>query len=432
MTNKLTTKIILYCLIFPMTLIAQNTPLQIQDLTRLALKNNPDLQQSRLETQVTSIRDKQTWMQLLPQLDAVSGYINASGQNGVPDFVLANGLRERYGWLALHQTLFSGNLFGNLTQASLDHSRQKILQEQTRQQVLFDVVSAYFNALESQGEIKAYQANVRAFQMLFKKSQTLFQNGSVPELDVKKSEVELALQKSSLAHAHRKHQQDLNQIKVLIGRDVQKSLDLQTFTRRDTTLDSLEFYIALARQNQPELALQQVQRRQFQTMQRTSLLNRLPNASVDMDYGYDVLNPSPQSKPGWQVSLNLSLPLWHWNRQGQQYKIAGLRISQTQLQTQQVEQNITKQVNADYEECRVQQQQLLAMSESKIAAQEAVQMAQLGYQEGTVTNIEVINTQKLLTQTNINYLQALYEFYIAKARLYRDIGKLSEDSGWLK
>ena len=71
------------------------------------------------------------------------------------------------------------------------------------------------------------------------------------------------------------------------------------------------------------------------------------------------------------------------------------------------------------------------MSKSKTEAEDAVQMAKIGYQEGTVTNLEVVNSQKLLTQTNIQYLKALYNFYIYKARLYRSIGALEEEFTWL-
>jgi outer membrane protein TolC len=58
-------------------------------------------------------------------------------------------------------------------------------------------------------------------------------------------------------------------------------------------------------------------------------------------------------------------------------------------------------------------------------------MALTGYKEGTITNLDLTNTQKLYTQTEMEYLKALYNFYIAKVNLFKSIGKLKEDLSWL-
>ena len=72
------------------------------------------------------------------------------------------------------------------------------------------------------------------------------------------------------------------------------------------------------------------------------------------------------------------------------------------------------------------------MEESISEAALAVKMAGVGYKEGTITNLDLINTQKLYTQTKMEYLKALYNFYLAKVNLFKSIGELKEDLSWVE
>jgi len=72
------------------------------------------------------------------------------------------------------------------------------------------------------------------------------------------------------------------------------------------------------------------------------------------------------------------------------------------------------------------------MKESKKVAAEALKMARTGYQQGVYTNLELLNTQKLYLKSELSYSNAVYDFYIAKVRLFKSIGKLQDNLSWLK
>jgi outer membrane protein len=217
-----------------------------------------------------------------------------------------------------------------------------------------------------------------------------------------------------------------------VGLSISDPLEISDFSTKKVLLDSVEIYKTAALQSSPEWHSLQLQQKQALLHQKTTLLKNLPTVNADLYYGWDTNPPLSKKNNGLQGMLRISLPLWHWGVQKMDYQIAGLRlrqIEQTQIKLR--KQILQKVINA-YNEARLQQTQILAMTEGKNEAEQAVKMARLGYKEGSITNLELINTQKIFTRAKIEHLAALYNFYIAKAGLLRSTGMLREDlTSWI-
>jgi|GEM_PF-3096577 outer membrane protein len=423
-----------YLIIFLMPLIgfSQDQVFDLQSLMNLALKKNADVMVQSLGNRISQ---KQRWQAItgwLPQISGEGGYIESSGSNGIPDFVAANGLKERIAYLNASQTIFDADNWLRLKESKLNNQQQNVFYTLTRQQVLFEVIQAYFNILKSQGEIKTYQQNLEAFQLIYQQSQLLYKNGEVPEIDVKKSLVEFMLQKNSLIRANKTHQGNINDLKTIVNLPMEEKITIDEFPYHKIHLDSLDQYQQVAVNNNLELKMLKMDLTRFQIQKTSALLQHLPAASVGFLYGWDSNDQFRDNSSGWQAYLILSIPLWQWGGLAVNHQIAELQYRQTQTRIEQLQKQIYKQVQIAYNECLIQRQQMEAMEQSRNAAQEAMKMAQIGYQEGTLTNLDLTNTQKLLTETQINYSNAIYDFFIAKAQLFLAIGKMKEDFEWVE
>ena len=417
---------------YPSVARSQENTLDLHQLMQLALKKNADIQVQRGEKQIARYKWWQSLSQLLPQADAEAGLIKSSGRNGMPDFVAANGLFERNAWLSLQQPIFNADNVMNVLNSRIEQQKRGIIYSQAKQDVLLQVVEAYFTALQNRDDITVYKKNLDAFKILYDQSKYLYENGVVPELDVKKSKVEYLLQKNTLLRAQKDYLAALNHIKELTGLMIKDSLDLSGMSVKTTHLDSLSGYLQSAQKNRPELKVAELVKKQITNRKRFIRLQHLPSAHAGVFYGWDTLDPIRSVNKGWQAYLTLSMPLWHWGRIHLDQQIASIHYQQTEALYSRLQKQIRQQVINSFRECQVQLQQMQAMQESEQDAAEAIRMAKIGYQEGTVTNLDVINTQKLLTETQVKYYQSLYAFYVAKAKLYRSIGKLKEDFSWLE
>jgi outer membrane protein TolC len=57
-------------------------------------------------------------------------------------------------------------------------------------------------------------------------------------------------------------------------------------------------------------------------------------------------------------------------------------------------------------------------------ATEGLRLAEVGYQEGINTQVEVIDAQSALTTARVNYYQAIYSHVVAKLALRRAMGTI--------
>ncbi|GBD92602.1 outer membrane protein TolC precursor [bacterium BMS3Abin05] len=411
---------------------AQHTPLRLHDLIVLALKQNADVKIQSGEKNIAKLQKRQAFSQLLPQADVEAGYFKNSVHNDVPDFVTANGIIEKTAWLSFSQSVFNPGKVADWLNNRLNQKKQESLFNQTRQNVLMQVIGAYFTALQNKDEIKIFKENLNAFNLLYKQSRLLYENGVVPQLDVKKSRVEYLLQENALARARKNYRDALDYVKELVGLQIGDSISLAHFSGKSTHLDSLPVYLTTAFTNRSELKVLGIQARQFRNQKRSVFLQHLPSASFAAYYGWDTNASLRAGNRGWQIYAGIQMPLWHWGNLHQERQIVEIRIQQTEILRKRLKKQIARQVINSFKECRIQLQQMRAMRESEKDAGDAVRMAELGYQTGTVTNLDVINTQKLFTETRVRYLRSLYSFYVAKAHLYRNIGKLKEDVSWLR
>jgi len=416
----------------PLVSYSQEQTFDLPSLMNLALEKNADVMVQYMGTRISQ---KQRWQAItawLPQITGEGGYIESSGSNGIPDFVGANGLKERIAYLNASQTIFNSDNWLNLKESKINNKQQTLFYNLTRQQVLFEVIQAYFNILKSQGEIKTYQQNLEAFKLIYQQSQLLYKSGEVPEIDVKKSLVEFMLQKNSVIRANKTYQENINRLKTIVNLPMEEKITITEFPYSKIHLDSVEQYQLVATSNNLELKMLQIDLTRFRIQKTSALLQHLPVANVGFLYGWDTNDLLRGNTRGWQAYISLSLPLWQWGGLAANHQIAELQYRQTQTQIDKLKRQIYQQVQVAYNECLIQKQQMEAMEQSRDAAQEAMKMAQIGYREGTLTNLDLINTQKLLTETQINYSNALYDFYIAKAQLFLTIGKMKEDFEWVE
>ena len=116
---------------------------------------------------------------------------------------------------------------------------------------------------------------------------------------------------------------------------------------------------------------------------------------------------------------------WNWFEGGktdaaekeQKYRQRGLEEKRNELQQQ-----IHLQVEDAYEQLAVARENLKTAEAALKQAEENDRMTTIQYREQLVIFLEVLNAQVLLSQSRVNYYDALYGFKLAWADLERAIG----------
>ena len=100
-----------------------------------------------------------------------------------------------------------------------------------------------------------------------------------------------------------------------------------------------------------------------------------------------------------------------------------MRLTQSKTNKQQVLLNIKLEVEQAYLKTKESEQNILTIEKAVEQAKENLRITEERYKEQVSTSTDVLIAQTLLTQTMTNYYNALYDFKIAKAVLYRAIGQ---------
>lgn len=430
--KKITSKVFILILLFSEITFAQQNGYSLQSLINIALKNNTDIKIATAEKHVIQLEKTKALSGLLPNLNAEGGYIYSEEKNGAPVYAGANGKNEILALLSLRQTIFDPKVIYNYKSSLVKTDEQSFLNKQTRQNVISEVINAYFTVLKYKNEKKILTENLDAFRLMYKQSELLFETGSVPEIDVKKSKVELLLQKNALNQANKNYITAINQLKELTGIKWDEKLDIQEFHVSEVKLNSLIFYKSAAWENRPDWQIIKKQKQLMKLNASAAFMKHLPTISGNLYYGWDTINSLDKNNIGFQAVITASIPLWHWGSVSAQHQIAEIKYRQTDYRMIRLKLRILQEIENSYNEAKLQKEQISAMQESISEAKLAVKMARVGYKEGTITNLELINTLKLYTQSEMEYLKALYNFYQAKAALFKSIGKLKEDLSWIE
>jgi outer membrane protein TolC len=125
----------------------------------------------------------------------------------------------------------------------------------------------------------------------------------------------------------------------------------------------------------------------------------------------------------WDIQAIAQWNFWEWGRTHHGVKEKQSRLSQAVNEKTEVQENLILEVKKAYLKT-VETEKNIATSEKAIEqARENLRINQERYKEQVATTTEVLDAQTLLSRTMTNYYNALYDFKISKATLFRAMGQ---------
>jgi len=91
----------------------------------------------------------------------------------------------------------------------------------------------------------------------------------------------------------------------------------------------------------------------------------------------------------------------------------------------QVQDGLLAESELAYNNYREANAKYLSASQSVDLATEALRLANMMYEEGANTQLDVLNSQLALTQAKLNYVSSLYEYQMARYNLRKVTGTLT-------
>ena len=438
MSGKNSLKVCLYCLLIIFfwvqgTLAADavdSSPLSLQQIIQIALEENLDVKTSSKETEAAEYAKKGSRTNFYPILNTTYKYRRNEKEVRSP-FVGIVTPEERYTLAAsITQPLFSG--FSITTQykmAELNLDLTKANKKRVRQDVTLEATNAYFEILKAEKLLSISKETVTQVSVQTDVVNNFYQVGMSPLNDLLESQVLLARAKQEVVLTGSNLEVARSYMNTLLRRPIRQAIELVDMLDDKSFKFDLDFCIRTALEKRVELKMSDIE---IELAEKDILLAKrtyYPTVNLQGSYyrvgdKWDVSGGEDiNDEDTWDISAIASWDFWDWGKTSYDTREKKTRRSQATLNRLKTEDGIQFNVTQAYLAMRTSEKNIVTIETAIEQAKENVRISEERYKEQVATSTDVLTAQTLLFRTMNNYYRALYNFQIAKASLYREMGQ---------
>jgi outer membrane protein TolC len=424
--------------------ITETYPITLEEAIAQSLRNNRQLEETRLTLERAEAELREARAALYPNLSVRSNLVRTN-QNGTrevnnDEFNQDVNTTSLDGTVELNYNLFSSGRRSAQIKAAESQIRLNQLEvERIMSELRLNVTEAYYDLQQADEEVRIATSSVESSQKSLTDAQALERAGVGTRFDVIRAEVQLANSQQELNQAISQQQITRRQLAQLLS--LPQSLNIvagdPVAPVEDWSL-SLEESIVLAYKNRAELEQQLVQRDISEFQRRAAIANLGPQVDLFGNYQYswvnqggDVLLSTSGDSTTRQGALAFGARM-QWNlydggassaRARQQKK--NMEIAETRFANQR------NQVRFEVEQAFFNLQSNRSNIETaQIAleqAKESLRLARLRFQAGVGTQTDVLDADTELTRAEANLVRAILGYNRSLAAMQRAITNFDQD-----
>ena len=326
--------------------------------------------------------------------------------------------------LSLNQPIFAwGRYYKSYQSAklSLEAARQKL--DAAYNQLVLDVSEAFYRVLLSLEFVKVSEQTVELVKKQLKIAQNLFEAGASTNFDVLRAEVLLANAQSNLIRAKNGARAAMDVYKNVLNIDLGESVELEGSLERPILEFELDRLIQLGLEKRPELHQLAFNEGAAKKQVDVAKTRSRPALSFFTNYQLDHNERLLEMNRVWNLGFALNFPIFDGLATRAAVKQAESGLKQTQLGKQQMTDAIELEVRSAYLNLLEARTLINVQRETVAQAQESVRIANLRYENGMITSVELTDAQLALSQAEVNRLQSLHDYAVGLARLEKAIGQ---------
>jgi Outer membrane protein len=405
----------------------------LENCIRYAIKNNPDLQNAKINEAIVEATIQSKLSEWYPQINFNYNFqhnfqlptLNFNGNFIHTGTVNTSGLQ-----FGLTQNIFNSDAL-LATRTAKDVRLQ--VRQNTKEQIIniaAMVSKAFYDVILTTQQIVITDEDIRRIELSLKDAYYQYQAGITDKTDYKRATISLNNAKAQKKSGDENLKAKYAYLKELIGYPASENLNLVYDTTElagEILLDTLQ---NINYDNRIEIQLLQTQKKLQQYNLQYYKWSFLPNISAFGNYNVNFLNNQfaklySQSYPSSFAGVLLSIPIFQGGKRLQQIKQAQLEINQVDNSIR----SYQNKINVQYEQALASYKSNLynyySLKENLDLANEVYDVIRLQYRSGIKTYLEVINAETDLRTAQLNYYNALYQLLSSKIDVSQSLGTIN-------
>jgi len=424
------------------------------EIYQQALQGDPQIHEAEARRMAAQEAKPQARGVLLPQLNA-SGNWTRTNTSGTT-FSITNNRTDTFSqdsdatnWgFELRQTLFRWDQIVNLRRADKTVTKAEAVREAAQQDLIVRVAQRYFDVLAAEDRLTSIGANREAIARQLEQAKQRFDVGLIAITDVQESQAAYDQSVADEIGAKRTLATAREFLREITG-DYVSELDAPAtdFPLLDPSPNNESSWVELSLSQNLNLVASRLDERlardeiSFRRTGHYPSVDLVASTGENKSDGDTVANGFPSSFDDKttrdQVSIQVTVPLFAGGGTSSRVREAVYLHRASQEQLQRVTRETERQARDAYLGVLSEISRVKALEQAVASSETALQATQAGYEVGTRTIVEVLNSQFSLYAAITNFYQSRYDYIMNALRLKQAAGSLQvqdleQIDQWLK
>jgi outer membrane protein len=428
---------------------AQGRPVSMEEAVKLSLEQNRDLRVARLDLDKNEQVVREAWSGVLPNLSFSAQYnrninppvsflpftvvpidANRVALGFGPLTPFAFGLKNSLtGTLSFSQPLFQGSAFAGVSAARIVDKLSKEIYVGNVAATVTEVKKSYYDVLIAQETVKLVQQTISRSELAQNDTRLLYRQGLAADLDTLRAFVNVENFRPTLITSQNRLEISKTVLKTKIGIPSTEEIVLTDSLNYDGQPPTLLFDQAYteAIANRPEVKQAQFTVESDEAKIFSEFSGHLPSLSLvgqmqkltQFDDGQSITF----APLVFSVGLQLNVPIFSGFKTSAKVQQAEIAKVQHQTQLDNTKELIRADVKTSLSSVEEAQRRILVQVVTVQSAERSYTLTRARRAQGLSTQLDINDAELALTQAKGNYLQAVYDYLVAKANLDKSLGR---------
>ena len=430
---------------------AQQFELSLEKALEIALSDNPTIQVAGLEIERQDWVRKQTIGSLLPNVSVQSQYSYSIVKQEMAKGLSFGADNTINNTASLSLPLYAPTVYETLKMNRTQMEQAVESARSSKINLTNEVKKGYYNILLAEQSLSVLKESEKSIAETVANTEKMYQQGLASEYDLLSAQVQLSNLRPNIVQTENSIKATKLLFKMYLGLPADSDFVLEG------SLDDFADEVALAiiptdsvdLSNNTDLRSLEFQRKLLEHQLRMTNASRLPTVAAfstfmysgndnSMNFG-EIIGGSmggmgggssaPTTKKEWwwqkplSAGISISIPLFSGGRNLNKAHEIRNTLRQLSLQRDYLAESVNVQVESAFNNIMTAKEKMTSNELTVRQASKAYEIAQVRYNAGTGTILELNSSELSLTQAKLNYSQAIYDFLAARADYEKIIGK---------
>lgn len=331
------------------------------------------------------------------------------------------------GNVSLTQPIFAwGRYYYGFQAAKLQYEAAEKEFMATENKLRLEVYQTFYRVLIAQEFVTVAEQSVELVQKQLKMAETSFEAGVTANFDVLRAKVQLANAEAQLIRAKNGVRTAKNTFKTLLNLPLSEQVSVEGSFETPEVSIQLDDLIKVALEKRPEVTQSKLNEQAGEKQLKVSKTRQLPDLSFFSNYQISQNERLTDMNRIWSLGLQINIPIFDGFASRAAIQQSKSMLSQLQLGTQQTKSTVEFEVRNAYLALLEAKTLIDVQRETVAQAEESVRIANLQFENGMITTVELTDTQLALMQAIVNRLQAQHDYVVGLAQLEKAIGQKIE------